>query len=147
MCNPFLVQNHSVNKFVPFRLYCYTIFTTEPTVYTKRLILIGVLLTLAAGQGWEHKVHLYQEYHSVYLLVGIGTPPPPLPQASVPPPPNQRGALSPTGEGVWGGGSQSGRLEKKTIAICLLCGRCLMMEAYLLQRSCICMHAHCTVLG
>jgi hypothetical protein len=32
---------------------------------------------------------MYLEYHIVYLLVGIG---PPLPQASVyPPPPNQRG--------------------------------------------------------
>jgi hypothetical protein len=35
----------------------------------------------------DHKVHIYQEYNSVCPLVGIGTPPPPLPQASVYPPP------------------------------------------------------------
>jgi hypothetical protein len=32
-----------------------------------------------------HKVHIYQEYHSVCPLVRNGTPPTPLPQASVPP--------------------------------------------------------------
>ncbi len=34
-----------------------------------------------------HKVHKFIEYHNVFPLVGIGTPPPPLPQVSVPPPP------------------------------------------------------------
>jgi hypothetical protein len=33
----------------------------------------------------SHKVHKYLEYHSVCPLVRIGTPPPPLPQASVSP--------------------------------------------------------------
>jgi hypothetical protein len=39
-----------------------------------------------------HKVLIIIEHHSGCLLVGIGTPPPqpPLPQASVPPPPDQR---------------------------------------------------------
>ncbi len=34
-----------------------------------------------------HKVLTYKEYHSVCPLVGIGTLPTPLSQASVPPPP------------------------------------------------------------
>jgi hypothetical protein len=34
-----------------------------------------------------HKVQMYIEYHSVCPLVGIGTLLPPLPRASVPPPP------------------------------------------------------------
>ncbi len=33
----------------------------------------------------KHKVHIFTEYHSLCPLVGIGTTPPPLPQASVPP--------------------------------------------------------------
>ena len=36
-------------------------------------------------------VHTYLEYNSVCPLVGIGTPPPPLPKASVSLPQNQRG--------------------------------------------------------
>ncbi len=38
-----------------------------------------------------HKVHKYIEYHNVCPLVGIRTPPPPLPQVSVPPPPRNEG--------------------------------------------------------
>jgi hypothetical protein len=56
-------------------------------------------------------------YNSVCPLVGIGTLPPPLPEAS--PPRNQRRAHSPAGEGL--GESQFRRLEKK-LALCLLCG-------------------------
>ncbi len=52
-------------------------------------------------RGWEknvhvvfnylyHKVLIYIEHHSVCPLVGIGTPPPLKPQASVPSPPDQR---------------------------------------------------------
>jgi hypothetical protein len=37
-----------------------------------------------------HKVLTYTEHHSVCPLVGIGTPQTPLPQASVPSPPDQR---------------------------------------------------------
>jgi hypothetical protein len=42
---------------------------------------------------WQvvYKVHIYIEYHSVCPLVGIGAPPLPLPQTSVPLPRNQRG--------------------------------------------------------
>ncbi len=56
-------------------------------------------------------VHI--EYHSVCPLVGIGTLPLPLPQASVPLPPGTKGgkAHSPRGEGL--GESQFRRLEKK----------------------------------
>ncbi len=56
-------------------------------------------------------LYVYLEYHSVCPLVRIGTPPPPLPQASVYPPEPKVRAYSPAGEGV--GGSQFGRLEKK----------------------------------
>jgi len=42
----------------------------------------------------------YLEYNSICLLVGIGTPPPPLPKASVSLPQNQRGwEHSPGSEG------------------------------------------------
>ncbi len=37
-----------------------------------------------------HKVLIYIEHHTVCPLVGIGTPPPLQPQASVPSPPDQR---------------------------------------------------------
>ncbi len=37
-----------------------------------------------------HKVLTYTEHHSVCPLVGLGTPPTLLPQASVPSPPDQR---------------------------------------------------------
>jgi hypothetical protein len=49
-----------------------------------------------------HKVHIHLEYHSVCLLVRIGTPPLPLRQASVPPlpPPNQGYTHSPACDGV-----------------------------------------------
>jgi hypothetical protein len=47
----------------------------------------------------KHKVNSI-EYHSVCPLVGIGTPPPRLLQASVPPPRNQTGGKhSPAGGG------------------------------------------------
>ncbi len=60
-----------------------------------------------------HKVLIYTEHHSVCPLVGIGTPPTPLPQASVPSPPEPKGggAHSPAAKGV--GESQFRRLEKK----------------------------------
>jgi hypothetical protein len=70
----------------------------------------------------KHKVHIFLEYRSVCPLVGIGTAPPLLPQASVypPPPPNRGGgARSPAGEGV--GESQFGRLEKKLSTLSTLC--------------------------
>jgi hypothetical protein len=53
--------------------------------------------------GVKHKVHTYTEYHSVCPLVGIGTLPPLLSQASVPLPPEPEGggwAHSPAGEGL-----------------------------------------------
>jgi hypothetical protein len=43
------------------------------------------------GQECHHKVRMYKEYHSVCPLVGIGTPPTPLSQASVPLPPRTGG--------------------------------------------------------
>jgi hypothetical protein len=55
---------------------------------------------------------IFYEYHKVCPLVGIGTPPPPLPQASVPPGSKRGGGdiHSPAGVGVK---SQFERLEKK----------------------------------
>ncbi len=52
--------------------------------------------------GLAHKVHITIEYHSLCPLVGTGTLPPPLSQASVPLPPEPKGeeAHSPAGEGL-----------------------------------------------
>jgi hypothetical protein len=36
---------------------------------------------------WDQKVQIYNEYHGVFPLVGMGTLPPPLSPASVPLPP------------------------------------------------------------
>ncbi len=68
-----------------------------------------------------HKVLIFIEHHSVSPLVGIGTPPPLQPQASVPSPPDQ-----------WVGGHTRLRLKgwgspnsddwRKSLALCLLCG-------------------------
>ncbi len=71
----------------------------------------------------EQKVLIYIEHYSVCPLVGFGTPPTLLPQASVPSPPDQRvgggGVHSPAAKGVEE--SQFRRLEK-SLALCLLCG-------------------------
>jgi hypothetical protein len=67
-----------------------------------------------------HNVHIFLENYSVCPLVGIGTPPPPLSPASVPPPePKVGGTDSPAGEGV--GESQFRRLEKKPSTLSTLC--------------------------
>jgi hypothetical protein len=60
-----------------------------------------------------HKVFIFIEPHSVCPLVGIGTPPTPLPHASAPFPPRPKGggAHSPASKGV--GESQFRRPEKK----------------------------------
>ncbi len=55
------------------------------------------------GKGEHHKVHIYLEYHSVYSLVRIGTPPPsPAPQATVSLPGTKGGTHSPVGAGFEG---------------------------------------------
>ncbi len=60
----------------------------------------------------KHKVNLYKEDHSVCLLVGIGTLPPPLSPASVTLPPEPKGrAHSPASEGL--GESQFQSLKQK----------------------------------
>ncbi len=66
----------------------------------------------------------YKEYHSVWSLVGIGTPSPPLPQASVPTPNQRRGGgeHSPAGKEV--GESQIRKLEKKLSTLSTLCLSC-----------------------
>jgi hypothetical protein len=60
-----------------------------------------------------HKVNIYLEYLNFFPLVGIGTAPPPLLQASVYPSPP-----SPANEGV--SESQFGRLETKLSILSIL---------------------------
>jgi hypothetical protein len=81
------------------------------------------------GQGdfESHEVHIYLEYYSVYPLVRIGTPPTPLPQASVPSR-NQRGVhtQSPACKGV--GESPFRRDDwRKSLALCLPCGKSISL--------------------
>ncbi len=70
--------------------------------------------------GFEHKVHIYLEYHSVCPLVRFGTPPPSLSRKRVCSAPRTKGGThSLTGEGVGGPNSDDWR---KSQAFCLLCG-------------------------
>jgi hypothetical protein len=69
-----------------------------------------------------HKVLTYTEHHSVCPLVGIGTPPIPLPQASVPSPPDQR-VGGHTRLSLRGWGSSNSDAGAKSLALCLLCGK------------------------
>ena len=70
--------------------------------------------------GWIHKVLIYIEHHSVCPLVGIGTPPPLLPQASVPSPADQR-VGGHTRLRLKGWGSPNSDDWRKSLALCLLC--------------------------
>ncbi len=67
-----------------------------------------------------HKVRTYKEYHSVCLLIGIGTLPTPLSRASVPLPPEPRGGH--TRLRVRGWGSPNSDDWRKSLSLCLLCG-------------------------
>ncbi len=72
----------------------------------------------------NHKVFIYIEHHSVCPLVGIGTPPTPLSQASVPSPPDQRvGGGAHSTAAKRGGGSQFRRREKKLSTLPTLCSK------------------------
>jgi hypothetical protein len=63
--------------------------------------------------GIYHKVLIFTEYHSVCPLARIGTPPTPLPLASVPPPPpNQRVGGGTLACGWWVGGIPMPTTEK-----------------------------------
>ena len=94
------------------------------------------------AEKFEHKVHVYLEYHSVRPLVWIGTPPPPIqsPASECVPWTKGRGTHSPAGEGVGGGGSQFGRLEKRLRTLSTLwvweketSTRGLLSKSYFLQ--------------
>jgi hypothetical protein len=79
-----------------------------------------------------HKVGIYKEYHSVFLLVGIGTLPSPNPSLAsecAPPPRTGGGADSPAGEGL--GESQTRRLEKKLSTLPTLWGGWFMYSRFL----------------
>jgi hypothetical protein len=68
-----------------------------------------------------HKVLIYIEHHSVCPLVGIGTPPTPLPQARVPsppPPPQRVGGHNRLRLRGWG--SSNSDDWRKCSALCLL---------------------------
>jgi hypothetical protein len=68
----------------------------------------------------DHKVHIYLEYNSECPLVGIGTPTPfPASECSPPPQTKGGGAHSPAVERA--GESQFRRMEKRRLALCLLC--------------------------
>ncbi len=69
----------------------------------------------------QHKVRIYEEYHSVSPLVGIGTLPTPLSPASVPLPPEPGGGEH-TRLPVRGWGSPNSDDWRKSLALCLLCG-------------------------
>jgi hypothetical protein len=72
---------------------------------------------------YDHKVHTYLEHHSVCPLVGIGTAPPPLPQASVyPPSPEPKGGHARLRVGGGGWGSSNSDDWRKSLALCLLYG-------------------------
>ncbi len=89
--------------------------------YRRHLLYSSINITI-------HKVLIYTEYHR--------TPPTPLPQASVPPPPrNQRvGGTLACGWRV--GESQFRRLEK-SLALCLLCVNIAIVIIAFLQYSSI----------
>ncbi len=78
-----------------FKLY-YRSFTCKFTICVEKN------LADASVQHWNHKVHIYTEYHSVCPLVGIGTLLPHLSPASVPLPRYQRGGSLACGWGVEG---------------------------------------------
>ncbi len=67
-----------------------------------------------------HKVLIFKEHHSVCPLVGIGTPPIPLPQASVPFPSDKR-VGGHTRLRLKGWGSPNSDDWRKSVALCLLC--------------------------
>jgi hypothetical protein len=56
-----------------FRLWVFG--TLHPLI---ELLTPGTVSEDAGIESWQHKVHIFIEYRSVYPLVGIGTPPPPL---------------------------------------------------------------------
>jgi hypothetical protein len=95
--------------------FCQAVRVGGCNLHPIRLLLYPPSRTPAERE--DDKVLIYAEHHSVCPLVGIGTHPTPLPQASVPPSPGPKGegAHSP-GEGEF----QLRRLEK--LALCLLCG-------------------------
>jgi hypothetical protein len=67
----------------------------------------------------DHKVQIYLEYHSVCSLVGIGIPPPTLPQAIVSSPLNQKGETDSPCRGMMEWGSPKSDDWRKSLALCL----------------------------
>jgi hypothetical protein len=82
-----------------------------------------------------HKVRIYEEYHSVCPLVGLGTLPTSLSPASVPLPQNRGGggAHSPAGEGL--GESQFRRLQKKLSTLPTLWANSIHCSAFFCQEK------------
>ncbi len=83
------------NHYVCTDVYFYPfIYSVHSAILSLHLIAFYILMV-----SHIHKVHLYLEYHSACPLVGIGTTRPPLPLASVYPPPEPGGTHSPGCEG------------------------------------------------
>ncbi len=89
---------------------------------SKHEIYFGAYFSIA-GPGSQSTYSIYLEYHSECPLVGIGTPPPPLTQATEPSPRNQNGGGGHTRLRVRRWGSPNSDDWRKILALCLLCGR------------------------
>jgi hypothetical protein len=112
-CFKYVAYMHSV---VFYSLLCNasSSFTSLPMGYIFVIFRDDHAKNHAKNAGvnkFNHKVHKYLEYHSFCPLFLFGTPPSPLPQASVPPLNPKGGTHSPACEGV--GESQLRRLEKR----------------------------------
>jgi hypothetical protein len=100
------------------------VLLSEADVWTREYIqgrdeIEGSVSSLSAG-AYTHKVRIYEEYHSVCPLVGIGTLPTPLLPASVSLPP-ETGGRGRTRLQMRGWGSSNSDDWSNSLALCLLC--------------------------
>jgi hypothetical protein len=86
---------------------------------TKRKSCQPTLRMIHTPHNFYHKVLIYTEYHSVCLLVGIGTPQPLSRKRVCPPPPEPKGGGGTLACG-WGS-PNSRRLEKRLSTLPTLC--------------------------
>jgi hypothetical protein len=93
----------------------------QAILLSTEIIPLSIIVTAISDIGFVTKYLNYIEYHSVCPLLGIGTPPLPLPQASVPFSPNQRGGGRHIRLRVRGWGSPNSDDARKNLALCLLC--------------------------
>jgi hypothetical protein len=125
---PFTVEGGPINRcYNVFFHYFFYFFPSvaigllqgAPKKRTFNLKVVFVLYKFFAGSSKkliDHKVHIYLEYHSVCPLVRIGTPPLPLPRASVSTPGTKGGRHT----RLWvrvGGGPKSD-VWRKNLVLC-----------------------------